>query len=152
MIMICKPSHNRYLLATCEEDQYGKLVCRYQKAKKYGIRAVFSYLSGAEIYQIVGEIGKGALRTWGRKKVGTVAIVVMGWVSGPVAMSFTNATKVVKTAKRLHSIASFVIEIAEDSSNLSYLPLDLIFFGQPIPIGETNRFNILTNATDFLQD
>lgn len=61
--MINKPPHNRFLLSACDEDQYCKFVSRYQKAKKYGIRAVVGYLSGAEIYQIVGEIGKGALRT-----------------------------------------------------------------------------------------
>lgn len=67
--MINKPPHNRFLLSACDEDQYCKFVSRYQKAKKYGIRAVVGYLSGAEIYQIVGEIGKGALRRWGRKKL-----------------------------------------------------------------------------------
>lgn len=145
MISISKPSHNKYLLATCDEIAYSKIVCKYQKAKKYGIRAVVGYLSGAEIYQIVGEIGKGALRTWGRQKAATVATILIGWVSGPVAISFTNATKVVRTAKRVHSIAAFAMEILEDSANISYLPLDLIFFGQPIPTGETNRFNLLTN-------
>ena len=151
MISISKPSHNKYLLATCDEIAYSKIVCKYQKAKKYGIRAVFGYLSGAEIYQIVGEIGKGALRTWGRQKAATVATILIGWVSGPVAISFTNATKVVRTAKRVHTLAAFVIELGEDTTNISYLPIDLIFFGQPIPIGETNRFNILTNVTDFLE-
>lgn len=151
MISISKPSHNKYLLATCDEIAYSKIVCKYQKAKKYGIRAVVGYLSGAEIYQIVGEIGKGALRTWGRQKAATVATILIGWVSGPVAISFTNATKVVRTAKRVHSIAAFAMEILEDSANISYLPLDLIFFGQPIPTGETNRFNLLTNVTDLLE-
>lgn len=68
MISINKPLHNKYLLSICDDNQYWKFVSRYQKAKKYGIRAVVGYLSGAEIYQIVGEIGKGALRTWGRQK------------------------------------------------------------------------------------
>lgn len=84
---------------------------RYQKAKKYKIRAVVGYLSGAEIYQIVGEIGKGALPTWGRQKAATVATIIVGWVSGPIAIGFTNATKVVRTAKRVHTLAAFLIEI-----------------------------------------
>jgi hypothetical protein len=151
MISISKPSHNKYLLATCDEIAYSKIVCKYQKAKKYGTRAAVGVLTGAEIYQIVGEIGKGALRTWGRQKAATVATILIGWVSGPVAISFTNATKVVRTAKRVHTLAAFVIELGEDTTNISYLPIDLIFFGQPIPIGETNRFNILTNVTDFLE-
>jgi hypothetical protein len=145
--MISKPLHNRFLLAGCDQVQYCNFVSRYQKAKKYGIRAVASLLSGAEIYQIVGEISKGTLRTWGRQKVATAATIVIGWVGGPVAIGFTNATKVVRTAKAVHTAAAFIIEIAEDTTNLSYLPLDLLFFGQPIPMGENNRFNILTNIT-----
>ena len=151
MISISKPSHNKYLLATCDEIAYSKIVCKYQKAKKYGIRAVVGYLSGAEIYQIVGEIGKGALRTWGRQKAATVATILIGWVSGPVAIGFTNGTKVVRTAKAVHTAAAFMIEVVEDSTNLSYLPLDMLFFGQAIPMGENNRFNILTNMTDLLE-
>ena len=143
--MINKPPHNRFLLSACDEDQYCKFVSRYQKAKKYGIRAVVGYLSGAEIYQIVGEIGKGALRTWGRKKLAGAGLILVGWVGGPLAIGFTNGTKIVRTAKAVHTAAAFMIEVVEDSANLPYLPLDMLFFGQPIPIGETNRFNLLTN-------
>lgn len=143
--MINKPPHNRFLLSACDEDQYCKFVSRYQKAKKYGIRAVVGYLSGAEIYQIVGEIGKGALRTWGRKKLAGAGLILVGWVGGPLAIGFTNGTKIVRTAKAVHNAAAFMIEVVEDSANLPYLPLDMLFFGQPIPIGETNRFNLLTN-------
>jgi hypothetical protein len=143
--MINKPPHNRFLLSACDEDQYCKFVSRYQKAKKYGVRAVVGYLSGAEIYQIVGEIGKGALRTWGRKKLAGAGLILVGWVGGPLAIGFTNGTKIVRTAKAVHTAAAFMIEVVEDSTNIPYLPLDMLFFGQPIPIGETNRFNLLTN-------
>jgi hypothetical protein len=143
--MINKPPHNRFLLSACDEDQYCKFVSRYQKAKKYGVRAVVGYLSGAEIYQIVGEIGKGALRTWGRKKLAGAGLILVGWVGGPLAIGFTNGTKIVRTAKAVHTAAAFMIEVVEDSTNIPYFPLDMLFFGQPIPIGETNRFNLLTN-------
>ena len=36
------------------------------------------------------------------------------------------------------------------STNLAFLPLDLALFGQLIPIGASNRFNLFTNHTDFL--
>jgi hypothetical protein len=151
MITISKPPHNKYLLSTCEDSQYSTFASRYQKAKKYGFRAVFGYLSGAEIYQIAGEIGKGALRSWGRKKASAIVVVFIGWVGGPAILCFTNGTKFVRTAKTIHSGAAFLMELAEDSGNLVYLPIDLLFFGQPIPMGENNRFNILTNVTDFLE-
>ena len=149
--MLNKPPHNRFLLSACDEDQYCKLAARYQKAKKYGTRAAVGVLTGAEIYQIVGEIGKGALRTWGRKKLAGAGLIVVGWVGGPLAIGFTNGTKIVQTAKAVHTAAAFMIEVVEDSANLSYLALDMLFFGQPIPMGENNRFNILTNITDFLE-
>jgi hypothetical protein len=147
-----KPSHNRYLLSSCDQEQYRRIFKKYQDAKKYGIRAVLGYVTGAELYQIIGEVARGIIITWGRRKAAALATVGMTWVGGPVVMCFTNATKAVKVAKGIHGAASFTLEVLDDTSNLTMLPLDLLLFGKPVPMGAPNRFNILSNCTDFLNE
>lgn len=63
-------------------------------------------------------------------------------------MVFTNPTQIVNGAKRVHGIAAWCFECAEDSTNLAFLPMDMAIFGQPIPIGAGDRFNLL-NHTEF---
>jgi hypothetical protein len=137
-----KPSHTKYLLSNCDQEQYQRIFKKYQDAKRYGIRAVIGYVTGAEIYQIIGEVSRGILITWGRRKIAALATVGITWVGGPVVMCFTNATKAVRFAKGIHGVASFTLEVLDDTSNITTLPLDLILFGQPVPMGAPNRFNI----------
>lgn len=63
---------------------------------------------------------------------------------------FTNVSKIVNISKSVHSCAAFCFECVEYSTNLAFLPIDLALFGQPIPIGASNRFNLFGNHTDFL--
>jgi hypothetical protein len=137
-----KPSHTKYLLSNCDQEQYQRIFKKYQDAKRYGIRAVIGYVTGAEIYQIIGEVSRGILITWGRRKIAALATVGITWVGGPVVMCFTNATKAVRFAKGIHGVASFTLEVLDDTSNITMLPLDLILFGQPVPMGAPNRFNL----------
>ena len=46
----------------------------------------------------------------------------------------TNSTKIVKVSKRVHTTVSYLAEAGEDMSNVSFFPLDMLIFGQPIPI------------------
>ena len=50
-------------------------------------------------------------------------------------MVFTNSTNVIKWAGRVHSASAFMFECVEDSSNLVFLPFDLVLFDQPILVG-----------------
>ena len=68
----------------------------------------------------------------------------------PAVVVFTNASKIVAVSKSIHSSAAFYFECVEDSTNLAFLPIDLALFGQPIPVGASNRFNLFGNNTDFL--
>ena len=65
-------------------------------------------------------------------------------------ITFTNASKIVDTAKKVHSTALFCFECVEDLTNLAFVPLDLFLFGTLVPIGKPNRFNLFVNNTDFL--
>jgi hypothetical protein len=55
----------------------------------------------------------------------------------------TNSTKVIGVATQVHSLIFFGPECLEDSGNLLLLPLDMTLFGQPIPVGDADRFNMM---------
>lgn len=126
-----KPIHSRYALKHLNSTEYESFAKEYSRAKAGGIRCVYAWSTGAGIWSIVKNLGQGIVIDYGN-------VVV-----------FTNATKVVSISKAVHGTAAFCFECLEDSSNLVFLPVDLALFGQPIPIGAPNRFNLL-NTTDFL--
>ena len=88
----------------------------------------------------------------GKKKFATFCLSAGGWVLGPVVTLLTNSSRIINITTRLHSIISFGAECLEDGGNLLFLPLDMALFGQPIPVGDPDRFNIMTNFTDFLEN
>lgn len=88
---------------------------------------------------------------YGKQKLATVCINAGAYILSLAVVVFTNASKIGNISKSVHSIAEFCFECVEDSTNLAFVPLDLaLFFGQPIPIGASNRFNLFANHTDFL--
>lgn len=149
-MQISKPGHRKYIFRDCSEEQYCELVNGYSKGKKYGIRGIYAWCSGQSVAAILKEVAKGSVKSWGRKKLGSVVVVSCTWLSGPIAPMLTNSTRVLKAVRNLHSCSAFLFECVEDTSNLSFLPIDMILFGRPVPVGEENRFNILGNFTDFL--
>ena len=99
---------------------------------------------------IVTDLGKGVVIDYGKRKLAAVCINAGAYILSPAVVVFTNASKIVKISKSVHSTAAFCFECVEDSTNLAFVPIDLALFGQPIPIGASNRFNLFGNHTDFL--
>jgi hypothetical protein len=151
-MQIVKPTHNSYILHTCSENEYRRIVCGYQKAKKFGFRTTVGYLIGQNIGLIAYEIGKGQIRYYARRKVGCALISGISWVAGPIGPMVTNSTKVIKGLRIAHSCVSFGFEVCEDISCAWMLPIDLVVFGQPIPIGNEGRFNVMSKSLDILED
>ena len=102
------------------------------------------------VWDIVREAAAGKIKRYGKKKIATVCLSAGAWAFGPVVTFVTNSSKVIGAATRVHSLVSFAIECVEDSGNLLFLPIDFALFGQPIPVGEPDRFNVMTNITDFI--
>lgn len=73
------------------------------------------------------------------------------YVCTPAVVVFTNAIRVIGWARRAHTVSAYVFECMEDTTNLAFLPMDLVLFGQPIPLGDENRFNLLGNSSDFFK-
>ena len=107
-------------------------------------------MSGAGVLGVVTDVGKGVVIDYGKRKFAAVCINAGAYILSPAVVVFTNASKIVAVSKSIHSSAAFYFECVEDSTNLAFLPIDLALFGQPIPVGASNRFNLFGNNTDFL--
>ena len=145
-----KPSHGRFAFRHLNSTQYKTYAHQYSRAKAGGIRCVYSWASGAGVVGVATDLGKGIVVDYGKRKLAAVCINAGAYIISLAMVVFTNATKIVNGAKRVHSTAAFCFECVEDSTNLAFLPLDLALFGQPIPVGASNRFNLFRNHTDFL--
>lgn len=146
-----KPGHPRFAFRHLNSTQYKTYAQQYSRAKAGGIRCVYTWASGAGVVGVVKDLGKGIVIDYGKRKFSAFCITAGLYIISPAIVVFTNATRFVNTAKRVHSTAAFCFECVEDSTNLAFLPLDFALFGQPIPIGASNRFNLF-NHTDFLGD
>lgn len=146
-----KPGHDKYALKNLNETQYKIYSTQYSNAKAGGIRCVYAWASGASVMGVITDLGKGIVIDYGKRKFAAVCINAGAYVLSPALVVFTNATRIVNISKRVHSTAAFCFECIEDSSNLVFLPIDLALFGQPIPIGASDRFNLF-NHTDFMAD
>lgn len=149
-MLFAKPAKGSYAFINADPKAYNDYACNYAKCKRIGIRSVYAWATGAGVVDVVKEVGVGTLRTWGRRKFGTVVIGGLTYLCSPLAVFVTNSSKIINTSKKIHSGIAYVIECADDLGGLAYLPLDLVLFGQPIPMGEPGRFNFYKNFTDFL--
>ena len=145
-----KPAHSIFAFRSLNSTQYKIYTQQYSKAKAGGIRCVYGWMSGAGVMGIVKDLGKGVVIDYGKRKLAAVCINAGSYILSPAVVVFTNASKIVNISKSVHSTAAFCFECVEDSTNLAFVPIDLALFGQPIPIGASNRFNLFGNHTDFL--
>jgi hypothetical protein len=146
----CKPPHTKYALKNLNETQYKIYAKQYSCVKAGGIRAVYGWAGGLGLWGVAKDVTKGVVIDYGKRKLAAVCINAGAYVISPAVVVFTNASKIVNISKAIHSTAAFCFECVEDSSNLVFLPLDMAFFGQPIPIGAPNRFNLFAEKLDFL--
>jgi hypothetical protein len=145
-----KPMHRKFVFRNLNSTQYKTYAKQYSKAKAGGIRCVYVWMSGTGVVGVVTDLGKGIVIDYSKRKFAAVCITAGAYILSPAVVVFTNASKLVNISKSIHSTASFCFECVEDSTNLAFLPLDIVLFGQPIPVGAQNRFNLFSNHTDFL--
>lgn len=143
MITISRPAHKRYALASLDDASYAKFVNGYALAKKCGVRGVWLYISGSGYIDLCKEILKGSVRRWGRRKLATGFLSFAAWSAAPLVPLITNSTKIIKLANATHTCVAFVGECIDDCTGAAWLPLDIAICGQPIPMGEAGRFNVM---------
>ena len=146
-----KPGHGRFFVfRDLNSTQYKIYARQYSKAKAGGIRCIYAWMSVASVVGIVTDVGKGVIIDYGKRKLAALCINAGAYIFSPAVVVFTNASKFVNVSKSVHSTAAFCFECVEDLTNLAFVPLDVFLFGQLIPIGASNRFNLFSSHTDFL--
>ena len=151
-MLITKPTSKRYVFHYLNNTQYTKYARGYSSGKVNGARGIYLWATGMGVWKIVREAATDGVKRYGKKKFATFCLSAGGWALGLVVTLLTNSSQIINVTTRLHSIISFGAECFEDGGNLMFLPLDMTLFGQPIPVGDPDRFNIMTNFTDFLSD
>lgn len=152
-MQIVKPNHNKFILRNLEEGQYSRYAKRYSGCKRYGMRGIYCFLTGTGLIEVVKETLKGTVVQFGNRRLAGVVVGLSAYICSPAIAVITNSTKIVKVCKRVHTTVSYVAEAGEDMSNLSFLPLDILIFGQPIPIDKNGRFDLLggSEPLDFFE-
>jgi len=151
-MLIVKPTCKRYVFHYLNNTQYTNYAQGYSLGKRNGARGIYLWATGMGVWGIVREAATDGVKRYGKKKFATFCLSAGGWALGPVVTLITNSSQIINVTTRLHFIVSFGTGCIEDGGNLLFLPFDMILFGQPIPVGDPDRFNIITNFTNFLSD
>ena len=144
MIILDKPKHRKYLFKDLTPDQYVKYARQYSQAKRVGIQSVYAWVGGLEVLDIIKDVSKGIMFDWTKKKLTSLctSLAFLYVLSIPIVV-LSNSKRVIRWSKIIHTSTAFVLECVENASNISYLGLDLMLFGQVIPIGQRSRFDLL---------
>lgn len=151
---VTKPPHKRYLLSFLDNAIYCKYATVYGHAKCYGVRGIYVFLTGTGLYSIVKDLAKGHVVQYGKRRLSAILISSCAYISAPAVAVLTNATRVVRTCKVIFVGIGYVAEAFEDASQVPFLPLDMIIFGQPISVTKPGRFSSTSwsNVTDLIAE
>ena len=113
--------------------------------KLQGVREIYT----VQVVRNCGVQGKKWLRVALCNMVNAVSqLAVVGgasYICAPVVAVITDATLVVKSCKVLYTSVSYVMKVVEDASHISFLPVDLALFSQPISVNKDGRFSSQSN-------
>jgi hypothetical protein len=151
-MQICKPPHNRYALRGLSTDTYIKYATAYSGCKRWGVRGIYTFLGGTGLFGVAKEIAKVTVVQYGKRRLATFVIGGATYICAPAVAVITIATRVVKSCKLVYTSVGYVMEVLEDASHVTFLPLDLALFGQPIPANTDCRFSSWSNIRDIIDN
>ena len=141
MIMVTKLVHKRYAFHNLTATDYTTYTSKYSAYKRYGFRGIVAFATGTGTFGVVKSVLKGHLVQYGKRRVVGVFLTGVTYTCAPAIAVLTNATKVLRVCKNVYNVFDWGLKAAEDIGTLVFLPIDLAFFGQPIPTGDDNRFS-----------
>ena len=56
---LIKPTHNKYVLTCLDNETYVKYATFYSGCKRCGVRRIYTFLGGTELWSLVKEVAKG---------------------------------------------------------------------------------------------
>jgi hypothetical protein len=149
-MQIVKPPHNHYALSFLDEATYVKYAKVYAISKRWGVRGIYAFIGGTGMTGVIKEIAKGTMVQYGKRRLATAVIAGATYVCATAVAVLTNATKVVKMCKVAYTSVGVLIEAFEDASHVTFVPVDIVIFGQLIPANEEGRFSSWSKITDLI--
>lgn len=147
-----RPYHDYYLLRSVNESTYSVIISGYKTVKRRGIRALWGLTSAYEIYDFLYGVAKEEVIRISKRHVVMGIWGTCAYGCSAIVPNFTIAPGVLKIANYTHSVTSYCFEKAEDCSNVCWLPMDMLLFGQRIPIGDPGRFNLMSGDGSLVED
>ena len=139
------------ILGKCSPETRNKWKERYRFAKKYGIRASFTTISGAGLLSLAKEAATDGVKRQAKRYIGSILVN-----SGLTAVSaglplLTNASKVVHHSKATHSLCAASWRAAHNLAEVPFIMADFVIFGEPVPSCGEHDYDLYNkNTSDVL--
>jgi hypothetical protein len=127
-----------------------KLKEQYLKAKTYGIKAAWAVVTGSGVRELATDLAKGETIRHGKQKVGSLISLGCTHVDLGVVPMIPNSTKIIKYAKKAHSVTSCIYRCAHDVSQVPLIALDFFLFVEYVPSCPDNGYQFLNVSSDAL--
>lgn len=144
-----KPPHSRYAISWLYNETYTNSTITYSNYKPLDVRDIYAFLGGSGLWAVVIEVSPGTVVQYRKRCLATLVITgaIYLYVCMPAVVIITNATKVIKTCKIVYTTIGFTMELVQDSSHVTFLPLDLLLVGKPIRANKPNHFSFWSKIT-----
>ena len=60
-MQVVKPPHNHYVFSCLDDETYIKYADVYSGCKRWGVRGIYTFLGGTNLFGVVKEISKGTI-------------------------------------------------------------------------------------------
>ena len=130
-----------------------KLKEKYRTGKKYGIKAAWGVVTGAGLLEVGKDVIKGEVINRGKNRIGSLIILGCSHVGIGAVPLVTNSTKILKYAKKAHSVTTCIYRCAHDASEVPLVALDFLVFGEYVPsCDEKNGYQLFNVSSDVLSN
>ena len=129
------------MLSYLSNKAYVKYSTVCSGCKCWGVRGTYTFLRVTGLWGVTKEVAQGRVVQYGKRRLVTIIIGGASYVCAPAVAVITNITRVVKSCKVIYTSIRCPIQAVEDALHISFLPLDLALFGQPVPANKDGRFS-----------
>lgn len=121
------------IMGRCSSETRNKWKERYRYAKKYGLRAGFARVTGNGLVTVAKEAAIDGVKRHAKRYLGGILVDIgLTSVSGGLPL-LTNATKIVKYSKAVHSVCAASWRAAHNIAELPLIAVDYAVFAEYVP-------------------
>lgn len=121
---------------------------RYKSIKTTVISSSIGAVGALDAKELINDALRSQMKAYAYKSLFAIALgPVMQFVSLPMYI-FSYGTKFRSMAVSVSELGSLIMRAEAGVANWVWLGADLLLFGEPVPITDSNSFKILFNETD----